>query len=200
MAGGANLYVVGNIYASNALTTGAIQASSANVSSIVNAVSLIATSNIGIGTTPVAGGANLYVVGNVYASNALTTGAIQASSANVSSTANIVTLVTSNIGIGTTPVTGGPKIHVIGNVVASNAVTTTNLIVTNNGNFGSINVLSILGQTGFIGVNTTDASGTSLRILGNLQLSNGIFASNLYVTSANATTLNINSLLALLGS
>jgi hypothetical protein len=193
VAGGANLYVVGNIYASNALTTQLVTATSGNVTNM-NTVSLTSTANIGVGTTPVAGGPNFYVVGNIYASNALTTQLVTATSGNVS-TINAVSLITaSNIGVGTTPVTGGPTVHIIGNVTASNAITTTNLNVTNNGNFGSINVLSILGQTGFIGVNTTDPSGTSLRISGNLQVSNGIFASNLYVTSANVTTLNINSL------
>ena len=187
VVGGASLYVVGNIYASNALSTPQVIATVGNVSSI-NSVSIVVSSNLGVGTTPVAGGANLYVVGNVYASNALQTAKIIATNANVSTVNVGLTLATTTLGVGTSPVTSQATVYIVGNAVASNAITTPNLIVTNNGNFASINVLSILGQTGFIGVNTTSASGTSLRVFGNLQVSNGIYASNLYVTSANVVS------------
>jgi len=64
----------------------------------------------------------LAVYGNVAVSNGFTTPALNASAAGtVSGILNVTSLVTgSNLGIGTTPVSGGPALHVIGNVVVSN--------------------------------------------------------------------------------
>jgi hypothetical protein len=99
----------------------------------------VATSNIGIGTTPAASGANLYIVGNAYITNALTTSNIFTTNVNVSGTTNLLTLVaTSNIGIGTTP--GTTNLYVQGNAYISNAVTMTNLVAT--GTFSYTNDLT----------------------------------------------------------
>jgi hypothetical protein len=88
----------------------------------------VAGSNIGIGALP--GTTNLYVVGNAFFTNALTTSNILTTNVNVSGTSNILTLIaTSNIGIGTNP--GTTNLYVQGNVFVSNALVTTNIIAGN---------------------------------------------------------------------
>jgi hypothetical protein len=89
----------------------------------------VAGSNIGIGAVPA--DTNLYVLGNSYISNALTTSNIFTTNVNVSGTTNTLTLIaTSNIGIGITP--SGANLYVQGNVYISNALTATNVIATGN--------------------------------------------------------------------
>jgi hypothetical protein len=89
----------------------------------------VAGSNIGIGAAPA--DTNLYVLGNSYISNALTTSNIFTTNVNVAGTTNTLTLIaTSNIGIGITP--SGANLYVQGNVFISNALTATNVIATGN--------------------------------------------------------------------
>jgi hypothetical protein len=87
------------------------------------------TSNIGISASP--GTTNLYVLGNTYISNALTTSNLFTTNVNVAGTWNIATVVaTSNIGIGASP--GTTNLYVQGNVFVSNALVTTNIVATGN--------------------------------------------------------------------
>jgi hypothetical protein len=90
-------------------------------------------SNIGIGAQP--GTTNLYVLGNVFFTNALTTSNIFTTNVNVSGTWNIATVVvTSNIGIGAVP--GTTNLYVQGNVFVTNALTTTNIVASGNLSYG----------------------------------------------------------------
>ena len=106
----------GNIYASSssvgignvATPVGNVYAISANVTTM-NTSTLISTS--------------AQIQGNVVVSNALTTQNVFVSAANVSGVVNTFSLaVASNVGIGTTPVIGGPALYVQGNVFVSNSV------------------------------------------------------------------------------
>jgi hypothetical protein len=121
---GANLTVSGNVYASNALSTGSVYLSSGVISqgtsniAVANIANIYTTNisgfaftgsqwttaptniyylgNVGIGTSVVS--SNLTVTGNIYASNALSTGsAYLTGSLNVQGTANIATANITNI-------------------------------------------------------------------------------------------------------
>jgi len=135
------LNVLGNIYASNSISTTNVFATLANISGTANVQSLLVGSNIGIGTT--AGGNTMSVLGNIYASNSITTTNIVAVLANIT-TLNVGTLFTvSNIttlntiaiygqsgyvGISTSTNLGA-ALQVQGNIYASNALTSTNLVI-----------------------------------------------------------------------
>jgi hypothetical protein len=129
-AGTLNTTGVSNLATTNVTTMNASSffSSSLNVTGASNTLSLVAGSNIGIGAAP--GTTNLYVLGNAFFTNALTTSNIFTTNVNVSGTSNITTLLaTSNIGIGT--VTGTTNLYVQGNVFVSNALVTTNIIAGN---------------------------------------------------------------------
>jgi streptogramin lyase len=96
-------------------------------------VNVVARSNIGIGAQP--GTTNLYVLGNMAVTNALTASNIFTTNVNVSGTINTLTLIaTSNIGIGTTPV--GANLYIQGNVFVANAFTATNIVASGNIYYG----------------------------------------------------------------
>jgi hypothetical protein len=127
----ANLHVIGNVYASNALTT----------------TNVFATTEILTGTT---GATTLNVTGNLYVSNAVTTTNVFATTANVG-TLNVWQV--SNLS----------TLNVTGNVYASNAVTTTNLFATNGldvgpGTLGS-NVVIFSNISGGSNVFVMDSNG-----------------------------------------
>ena len=188
--GQANLYVQGNAFVSNALSTTNVFATSINVTTL-NLTSLFTQSGLlGIGTASPSQ-TTLYVQGNIYASNALTTTNIYATTANVGFL-NVVSLyVTTNIGIGSNP--GNTNLYVQGNVFISNALQTTNVFAQTL-NVTTLNTASIFGQFGFIGIGTTNPSQTTLYVAGNIYASNAVTATNIFATTLNVTTLNTASL------
>ena len=73
LASGPTLNVLGNVQVSNALTTQNLITALANIQTLnAQTLSFSFPANIGIGTSVLPGGANLYVIGNVVVSNALT--------------------------------------------------------------------------------------------------------------------------------
>jgi hypothetical protein len=128
----------------------------------------------------------MYVLGNLYASNAITTTNVVARFANVTGVSNVVTMAQiQKIGA------GGRALDVTGNVVASNSATTTNVYATSV-NTATMNVASIFGT---LGIATTSPSGTALYVQGNLYASNTITTlGNISGSSMNLTsTLNTDS-------
>ena len=183
-ASGTDLYVQGNLYASNTLST------PGTLTERANAATIVATSgSVGVGTTTI-GGANLYVRGNLHASNALTAPTLNVVTANTTTT-NVTTL-SGNVGINTTAASG-TTLYVQGNLYASNALTVPNLNVTTI-NTTTTNVTAIFGPSGFVGLNTTTASGTTLYVRGNLYASNALTATNINVVTANTTTTNVSTI------
>jgi hypothetical protein len=182
-----NLHIIGNVYASNAVTTTNVFASTANIATLytTNIIGFTGsqwttgtgnvyyTGGVGIGTSSVS--SNLTVQGNVYASNAVTTTNVFASTANIATlyTTNIIGFTgsqwttgtgnvyyTGGVGIGTSSVSS--NLTVQGNVYASNAVSTPNVFTGNlfvTGNTTASNVVTIqqLG-TGNV-FSTSNASG-----------------------------------------
>jgi hypothetical protein len=195
VGGGATLQIGGNLWASNAVTAANVFATNVNVSSILNTVSLVAVSNMGIGTVPVVGGPALQIQGNLYASNALSAGNVVASNVNVTILNAFSVVVSSNLGIGTVPVSGGPTLVVQGNVWASNAISAGNVIAANV-NVTTLNTVSIFGASGNVGIGTSTNLGASLQILGNLYVSNALVAQNVISTNVNVAVMNAQSIWA----
>ena len=127
---GATLFIQGNAFVSNSLTTTNVYCSGTLNTATLNTTTLIVTRNVGIGTVS-AQGANLFVQGNIYASNALTINNVY-----VSGTLNVTTLNTfsvifsSNVGIGTASA-GTTNLYVQGNVYVNGTVAASNIISSN---------------------------------------------------------------------
>jgi hypothetical protein len=130
----ATLYIQGNAFISNALTATNVYATGTLNAATINTTTLIVTSNIGVGTAS-AQGANLFVQGNIYISNALTINNVYVSGTlNVTSLNTFSVIFNSNLAIGTTSA-GTTNLYVQGNVfvtgtVGGSNITTTNLIYT----------------------------------------------------------------------
>jgi hypothetical protein len=194
--------------------------------------------NLRVGLGTVTPGSNLHVVGNVYASNALTTtnayltGTLNVQGTSNISVANIANIYTTNIvgfvgsqwtgssgstiyylpqvGVGTS--TAGANLTVSGNVYASNALTTANAYLTGTLNVQGTSNLSVANIAniyttnivGFVGSQWTGSSGSTIYYLpqvgvgtstagANLTVSGNVYASNA-LTTANAYltgTLNV---------
>jgi hypothetical protein len=198
-AAGATLGVSGDANASNALSAPNVFSTTSTNVAALNTASIFGTAGlVGINTT--ASGYRLDIGGNVWVSNAI-------GGQNVSATsfANVTNLVTTTIvsttgfvGINTTG--GGARLNVgnvnssnafAGNVWASNALSGANVFATTSGNAASLNTAAIFGTAGLMGINTT-ASGATLNVLGNVYVSNGLGASNIYPTmNANIVSTNV---------
>jgi hypothetical protein len=162
--------------------------------STLNVASIFGTAGfVGVGTTS-ASGTTLYVQGNVYASNALTTTNISSTLLNVSAVANILSLtVSSNVGIGTPP--NGNALSVQGNVFVSNAISTTNIFATGSLNTATLNTTSMYVTNALttnvtatlINAATVNATTFSTTVF-NGPTSAFVLASNLLVSNAIQTT------------
>jgi hypothetical protein len=186
---GATLQIQGNLYASNSITAPSVFYTTSNVLGTANIGSLVVTSNIGIGTSPV--GNALEVFGNAYISNALTTTNLVSTALNVVSLNTATFIATSNGGIGT--IAAGNALSVAGNVWVGNLVQTTNIVATTVNVGGTLNVASIFSPAG-LGIGTTTASRTTVYVLGNVYVSNAFTTTNVVATTLNVTTANITSL------
>jgi hypothetical protein len=132
--------------------------------------------NVGIGTSTVS--ANLTVLGNIYASNALQT---------TNLIANTLTLANATASI-------------TGNLYVSNALQTTNLIANTltlanatasiTGNLYVSNAL----QTTNLFANTLTLANATASITGNLYVSNALQTTNVLATTINASTINVASI------
>ena len=191
-ASGTALYVTGNLYASNAISTPLLSAPTVNTTTL-NALSIFGQSGfVGVGTN-VPSGTSLYVLGNLYASNAVTATNVSASLINAT-TINLLSLVTQTGFLAVNAASAsGTSLYVQGNIYASNAIYTPSLAVPV-ANITTLNTVSISGQAGFVAVNTSSASGTSLYVQGNIYASNAISAPLLSAPTVNTSTLNALSI------
>jgi hypothetical protein len=190
VAGGAAFNLTGNVYASNAVQTGAFNLATANLAGTGNVQRVVATTGFGIGAA--AAGAFMNISGNIVASNALSAPSLFATTVNAT-TVNVLSA-SGGVGVGTAS-SSGTALNVLGNLYASNALVTTNLSMTT-ANIATLNVLSI---SDLVGVNTSAASGTDLNLLGNLYSSNALVTTNLTMTTGNVATLNVLSISDLVG-
>ena len=136
-------------------------------------------------------GAGPVTIGNV------TSGFSQIYVATMNTTTMNVTSLYGNagfIGVGTTN-PSGTTLYVQGNVYTSNTLTTPN-IFSPAANITAINTGSIISSTGFLGIGTTNPSGTTLYVQGNVYVSNALVTPNLFASTANINLLNVSSILA----
>jgi hypothetical protein len=192
LASGPTLNVLGNVQVSNALVSQNVFTNLFNVSVLTNTATLVVQGFTGLGGA-LASGPTLNVLGNVQVSNALTTQNLVASLANLTS-ANLLTVtIPGNLGVGGA-LASGPTLNVLGNVQVSNALTTTNLQVTGTLNIasGQANVTSFIAATA--GFGGALASGPTINVLGNIQVSNALTTQNLITALANIQTLNAQTL------
>ena len=191
VATGPDFYVAGNLYASNALTAPNCIVTTMNISSILNTQSIFSTTGrIGINTSTT--GANLHVFGNLYASNALTAPVVLATTSMNITTLNTTSIfgTSGQVGIGTT--TPAAALQVQGNMYATNAISTTNIIATTL-NTTVINTASIFGPSGLVGIGGAPL-GAALEITGNLYASNALTSPNIISGTSNITILNTTSI------
>jgi hypothetical protein len=198
---GANLHVTGNLFASNALQAPNILASvSANVG-VLNTASIFASSGasmVGVGLgVPLA---NLHVAGNLFASNALQTPNVLATtSANIGALNTASIFASSGPGrVGVGLATPSANLHVSGNFFASNALQSPVVGASVSANIQALNTASIFATSGpgLVGVGTT-FSNASLHVVGNLFAANALQAPNVFAaTSANIAVLNSASIFA----
>ena len=205
--GRTTLNVTGNIYASNALTTtnvfaatevltGTTGQTTLNVTGNIYASNALTTTNVFANTLIMSNATStINVTGNIYASNAVTT--TNLFTAGITSNVTIttfnydtltipfITCITLNVAstsnLDVVTITGEPGItslNVTGNIYASNAVTTTNVLA-------STSILS--GTTGL----------TSLNVTGNIYASNAVTTTNIFANTSTLvgttiqTTLNV---------
>ena len=193
---GATLHVLGNVYASNALTAPAANINVATIASILTVSSMYGPVGlIGIGTT--VAGSTLDVNGNVYAANAITTPNVFATTSLNAATVNVLAIWGTSGRIGVNTSTPGATLEVNGNLFASNALTAPTVIA-QTGNTAVMNVLAIFGPGGFTGIGTIAPSST-LDVLGNVFVSNAVLVSNLVTDVLNVAVLNTNSIFASTG-
>ena len=172
----ANLHVIGNVYASNALTTTNVFTTTANVGTLnVWQVSNLST---------------LSLTNNLYAANAVTTANLFTTTANVG-TLNVWQV--SNLS----------SLSLSNNLYAANAITTTNLFtagITSNAvtttfkydtltiPFMSVTTLNVASTSNLDTVTLTGEPGlTTLFASGNIYVSNAVTTTNVFATTVSTT-------------
>ena len=146
----ANLVSTVNVLATNFNSTGTF------TGNLVNTSTLVCSSNMGIGTSPVARGANLLISGNLWAPNIFSTNIF---STNLNAvTANIFTVLG----------TANAVTTLVGNLYVSNGVTSVTVLAAGRINASAINVTTIFtGET----FSPANYSAANLVITGNITYS-----------------------------
>ena len=200
---GATLQILGNLFASNALQTPNVFAStSANIPQVLNTASMFATSGpglVGVGTNTSLG-ANLHVQGNVFAANAMTAPVVNAVVANVLQVLNTAYVFATSgpglVGVGTNTSLGA-NLHVQGNVWASNALSAPVVNAATSANIlQTLITPSIFATSGpsRVGINTNASLGANLHVQGNVFAANAFQTGSLYSNGFNVATLNVTTL------
>ena len=184
-APGANLHVVGNVYASNALSAPVVLAQTSLNAAVANVTSIFGPAGLtGVGTlTP---GATLDVAGNINVSNTIFVPNVRMTTLNVV-TLNVTAFygTQSVVGVGQAPTVGGATLQVNGNLYASNSVQTTNIIASVM-NVPTINTVSVYSPSGLLGVGTA-VPGATLHVQGNVYVSNAIQTPNVFTAVMNVS-------------
>ena len=183
---GANLHVLGNVYASNAYQ-GQLFGGTTNIATINTA---FINEQTGIGTASAAG-ATLRVQGNIYATSGYSASNVLLSGSVNSTTINTTSIFAQLTKVGFNTTSADANLHVIGNVYASNALQTPTVVVTTQMNVATMNTDSIFSTK--IGVNTSNP-GASLHVVGNVYASNLIDGTLVITSNIIPTTLNVNYL------
>ena len=194
-----NLKVEGNVQVSNSFqmskgvfTNVLVTTSNIGQTATKRIFSPLAGGVVGIGQFPVVGSATLQVTGNVFASNALQSAKIFATSSN-SAVSNIL-YINGNIGINKSST--DTTVDVAGNVYISRYAHVLSFVIPNSNLVTILGVSSIYGP---VGINTNADINSNLTILGNVWASNALYG-NIIGPLANVTTLNVSFIYGTAGS
>lgn len=137
-----------NLNAANSVSTTNVVANVVNSTSM-NTFTHWGLSNLGIGTTPVVGGATVFVRGNVYVGNALATSNILATNVNAATlnTTTVSTALLSGLNFST------------GNIFISTSLTCTNVAATNIV-ATTLTTISQVGSIAYLNINPTNVIAT----------------------------------------
>ena len=185
---GTSLYVQGNIYASNTLTSPNIVPTTINTA-IINTISIYGKSGFVAFNSGTPSGTSLYVQGNIYASNTISTPLLLADGINAINSNTLSIYGRAGLVAVNATSASGTSLYVSGNIYASNAISANNLL-SNAINVINSNTLSIYGRAGLVAVNATSASGTSLYVAGNVYVSNALSPPTVRATTINTTNSN----------
>jgi hypothetical protein len=160
-----SLVLLNNLYAANSVTTTNLFANTLTMSNAASSITVsgnIYASNAIVTTNIVAAGFTSNASNTIFNYSTITIPFVQCTTLNAASTANVLTLsVPGSI--------GQTSLSVVGNVYASNAVTTTNVFATT-ANVGTLNVSSISNLN-------------SLVLLNNLYAANALSTTNVFVSN-----------------
>jgi hypothetical protein len=183
--------ITGNLFISNALTTTNLFA---NTMSLANAAASITgnlyVSNAITTTNLVTAGITSNASNTVFNYDTLTVPYMYATTMNVTTTANIANIFTTNIVgfIGSQWTSGTGNVYYLGNVGIGTSTVSANLTV-----LGNIYASNALHTTNLVANTLTLANATAL-ITGNLFISNALSTTNVIATTINASTLNVASI------
>ena len=206
----ASARITGNLYVSNALTTTNIFANtltlanaSASITGNLYVSNALSSTNAYLsGALNVQGVSNLWIanVGNVYALRYFGDGGLLSNITNfVQPVANLVVsnaVTTTNL-VANTLTLANASASITGNLYVSNAVSTTNAYLT-----GALNVQGVSNVTNIYalryfgdgGLLSNISSNAITQPFANLVVSNALTTTNIFVKTANVTTLNVASL------
>jgi hypothetical protein len=173
--GAATLQVTGNVFAANALQSSNINTSSWANTALAN-IRTITNSTLRIGVNNAAPTSNLTITGNVFASNALQSANVSASTSANTASSNIRTITNSTLRIGVNNVAPTANLTITGNVFASNALQSANILATSaNAVFSNVTSNNI-GYS--IGINKASPS-SNLDVSGNVLVTDTVTASGI---------------------
>lgn len=200
VTGSATLQIQGNLWASNAISTPNILATVSMNAATSNTANLYSPLGvIGVGTTPVSGGAALQVQGNVWASNAISAPNVLATASMNAVTTNTASIYGTSGFVGVNTVGAAAALSVQGNVWASNAIVAPTVTACVSMNSTTINTTAIYGTSGSVGVGGT-GTGATLNVIGNVYVSNALTAPQILVTNSNVAVLNVVTLVGQAGT
>jgi hypothetical protein len=195
VAGGSTLQLgTGNVFASNAFQAAGNVLAGGTANTAVLNVTAFANTMLGVGLTTGIG-ANVHVIGNVFASNALQApNAFASVSANVPGVLNVTYFTSLNLGV-RTATNLNANLTVQGNLFAANALQTPGNVVATRANLTVINTVAIYATSGNVGIGTSTGLGATLQIQGNIFVANANATLFTNLTSpANLVTLNTTTL------
>jgi len=207
----ANLHVIGNVFASNALSTANMFITgTANIQGISN----LSTTNVTTLNAASIFGTNLNVTGtsNLSTTNVTTlnTSSLSASSLNVTGTSNLSTANITTLNTSVTSVTSSLNVTGTSNLSTTNITTlntsvtsvTSSLNVTGTSNLSTTNVTTLntsslsassLNVTGTSNLSTTNVTSLTVRTLANIydaNVTNTVFTNNIYAAGFTSNTTN----------
>ena len=185
-----NLRISGNVSTTNTLVAQNVIATTSANTQTLNTSSI--AGGVGINSSGVAAGPQLLVSGNIWSSNAISAQKVFVTTSNLNAgflNTSAIYGTSGSVGINTAGL--GANLNVSGNIWSSNAFSTPNIFATSANVISILNTSIIINSTRFLGIGTT-GGGTTMNVLGNIWISNGMTTTNLMPSmNANIVTTNV---------